>query len=519
MQLPIASTGVEESLCVAKASTCNDCNKGYVSMPKSSYLVWKGFVPIKCSHGGEIRNLIVDPDMQPEVIEQVQIPQTVEPTTSQDGSVSRHGETTTGRLKDYLERVRVRSGEALQHLLAWAHVAEYSPAPAYFPELDIEHVRTRATLVEERTEKLNEALKVQIKARRALQEVLPESDQPEQLVELEQTVDRAPKRNRTPPVLPRHPQRNRTPPVPPPHPPSRQETSTKGQTAQQVLGNPAQLAVGVIDQSTPLQPRDTRQQGAQVGYNEPGGPSATGDGTVANPTSTDQSVIVRRSSLTASQSQVGGCGPPEVARNTTGGTPLHVGTYLFNWLRPALPAPTDTVPERPDVKESQKFSIAESRRQLLEAKITAWEKQSDTLEVSVSKVRDNPSVLGVKVLRTRKDELEKKALAAHSVFEDVLSFSYNDTRLALSRELGVRQIEVVNKRLESIEEAISQCEEEVLDIDLGGNRSGGQCWRNSPCPSSQGSPLTTWSSRPSSMSWWPVRGVRRESCSTTVKVP
>ena len=71
MQLPIASTGVEESLCVAKASTCNDCNKGYVSMPKSSYLVWKGFVPIKCSHGGEIRNLIVDPDMLPEVIEQV----------------------------------------------------------------------------------------------------------------------------------------------------------------------------------------------------------------------------------------------------------------------------------------------------------------------------------------------------------------------------------------------------------------------------------------------------------------
>ena len=62
----------------------------------------------------------------------------------------------------------------------------------------------------------------------------------------------------------------------------------------------------------------------------------------------------------------------------------------------------------------------------MEAKISAWQKEADTLEASVTRVRARPSVEGVKLLRGRKEELERKSLAAHNLYEDVLSSSLEE---------------------------------------------------------------------------------------------
>ena len=98
-----------------------------------------------------------------------------------------------------------------------------------------------------------------------------------------------------------------------------------------------------------------------------------------------------------------GRGVHGVTSNLAGGTPLHMGTHLYNRLSPAPLAPTNAAPGRADHQVSRESSIAESRRQLLAVKIAAWEREADTLEVSVSKVRDCPSVLGVKLLRDKKE--------------------------------------------------------------------------------------------------------------------
>ena len=121
----------------------------------------------------------------------------------------------------------------------------------------------------------------------------------------------------------------------------------------------------------------------------------------------------------------------------------------------------------------------------------AWEREADSLDVSVSKVRDRPSVTGVKLLRTRKEELEKKVLTAHSIYEDVLSSSFDDMRLAHSRQMGVRNREVIDKRLKVIEEAISQWEDKVLgkDLEERGFTSGGMVLEKLSLPKFSGNPL------------------------------
>ena len=81
---------------------------------------------------------------------------------------------------------------------------------------------------------------------------------------------------------------------------------------------------------------------------------------------------------------------------------------------------------RTEPQVSRESSIAESRRWLLEAKISAWQKEADTLEASVMKVHAQPSVEGVKLLRGRKEDLEKKSLEAHNLYKDVLSSSLEE---------------------------------------------------------------------------------------------
>ena len=48
--LPIASRD-EGNIWVALSSTCPDCHQGFVSMPRGSFLLWRGYIPIRCDHG------------------------------------------------------------------------------------------------------------------------------------------------------------------------------------------------------------------------------------------------------------------------------------------------------------------------------------------------------------------------------------------------------------------------------------------------------------------------------------
>ena len=106
------------------------------------------------------------------------MPHRVEVVEPQGASVSSGGEVTTTKLEDYVNKVRAKSGEALQHLLAFINVAEHSPAPHYFPELQMEYLRDRVALVEERTEGLLNALQIQLDARREVDQDLHEPEVP-----------------------------------------------------------------------------------------------------------------------------------------------------------------------------------------------------------------------------------------------------------------------------------------------------------------------------------------------------
>ena len=90
MPLPSVDKGVEETLWVALSSTCRVCHWAYVSLHKATYLAWKGYVPLKCVHGGELWDL----EGQPEGARQVAMTEENEPLIPQDGAVHNQGEIT-----------------------------------------------------------------------------------------------------------------------------------------------------------------------------------------------------------------------------------------------------------------------------------------------------------------------------------------------------------------------------------------------------------------------------------------
>merc|ERR1711867_337084 len=47
------------------SSDCRTCHEGYVRLPKTSFLMWKGYLPVKCAHGGALVDMLVDPERQP----------------------------------------------------------------------------------------------------------------------------------------------------------------------------------------------------------------------------------------------------------------------------------------------------------------------------------------------------------------------------------------------------------------------------------------------------------------------
>ena len=100
------------------------------------------------------------------------MPHRVESVEPAGASVSSGGETTAEKIEEYMRKLEVRSREALSHLLAYINVAEHSPAPQYFPELQIEYLRARVALVEDRAAGLMDALRVQLRARREIEQDL-----------------------------------------------------------------------------------------------------------------------------------------------------------------------------------------------------------------------------------------------------------------------------------------------------------------------------------------------------------
>ena len=167
-------------------------------------------------------------------------------------------------------------------------------------------------------------------------------------------------------------------------------------------------------------------------------------------------------------------------------TALHLDDPIF-LSRP--PQATTTSPSQ--LHLSRENSISESRKGLLEERLRAWQREADGLEVSITKLKDKPSVTGVKLLRERKDELERKALTAHSLHEDVLSSSFDQEALVQSREQGVRQRAELSRRLQDITTAIDQCENELLegDLDEGNGKGGGSLVEKLKLPTFSGNAL------------------------------
>ena len=86
-------------------------------MPRGSFLLWRGYIPIRCDHGGEIGDLTAALEGLPEGSREVLMPATVEPLAPREGYVSSLGEMTLEKLGDYLEKIKLRKDEALQQLL------------------------------------------------------------------------------------------------------------------------------------------------------------------------------------------------------------------------------------------------------------------------------------------------------------------------------------------------------------------------------------------------------------------
>ena len=141
----------------------------YASLPKAIYLAWKDYVPLRCVHEGELRDFKVKPERKPAGARLVQLPHLMEPLLPQCGAPLNHGEITVGILQHYVEMVRQRKEEALCPLWSWARESEWNEPPAFYPELDLEHVCDRITLIEEKAMELDKDLQMRISSRIAVE--------------------------------------------------------------------------------------------------------------------------------------------------------------------------------------------------------------------------------------------------------------------------------------------------------------------------------------------------------------
>ena len=147
-------------------SECRECNGQHPYLPKSSYLVWHGYLPVQCNHGQVISAIYVEPEGKPEGEEEYPMPDQVTIVEPPGASVTSGGELTLAKLEKDRERVKERSKEALRHLRAAAYQSEQHPPPSYFPELEAELLKKKISQVEKRADDMDDDLVIRIEARR-----------------------------------------------------------------------------------------------------------------------------------------------------------------------------------------------------------------------------------------------------------------------------------------------------------------------------------------------------------------
>ena len=145
-------------------SSCRTCNGQHTSLPRKAYLMWQGYLPVKCDHGGNITGIYVEPEGRGQHQAVVIMPERVIPVNPAGASETSGGEVTVTKLERDLERVRARSGECMRHLRAQIHESEVQPPPFFFPELQLEVLREKVSYIETKTDDLLDILETRIRA-------------------------------------------------------------------------------------------------------------------------------------------------------------------------------------------------------------------------------------------------------------------------------------------------------------------------------------------------------------------
>merc|ERR1711867_143821 len=59
--VPGTATRSQGNFWCVLVSDCLRCNGGFVALPRSSYLMWRGYLPVKCQHDNTITDIYVNP--------------------------------------------------------------------------------------------------------------------------------------------------------------------------------------------------------------------------------------------------------------------------------------------------------------------------------------------------------------------------------------------------------------------------------------------------------------------------
>ena len=151
---------------VSIVSTCRECNGQHTCLPRKAYLMWLGYLPVKCDHGGTITSLFVDPEGRQEHQAEVRLPGRVIPVNPEGVSETTEGEITVAKLERDQERIIARANEAMRHLRSQIHESEVQPPPEYFPELTVEALRDKVSYVETKKDDLLDILATLIAAQK-----------------------------------------------------------------------------------------------------------------------------------------------------------------------------------------------------------------------------------------------------------------------------------------------------------------------------------------------------------------
>ena len=156
-------------LCAMLSSTCEWCHHAHVEITRDKYLMWKELLPVWCEHGGLLRSITVDPEEHSQEVKRGTMPSRVERVLllANTASVKPGGDLISLR-----ELVRKQSTDTAHHLKATAQVGEYLPPTDLFPELEVEYVWTKMSVLKKLAKELEDMLYEQMSVQKALGTVL-----------------------------------------------------------------------------------------------------------------------------------------------------------------------------------------------------------------------------------------------------------------------------------------------------------------------------------------------------------